>query len=185
MRILVAVTNCWPRRQRQEAIRNTWLKNIPPTMDVRFFLGRTPGTVPPLKDDEVLVDVDDGYLDLPAKTRAMCRYAREHGYDWLFKCDDDTYVQLQRLERSNFQSLGDYIGRARGSWGRDYPAPYASGFSYWLSQRAFTIIADAKLTEDTAEDRWVGNTLQAAGIGCVPDYRYVVIQSMCLFGKSA
>jgi hypothetical protein len=39
------------------------------------------------------------------------------------------------------------------------------------------VIADAKLTDDPAEDRWVGNTLFEAGMGCAPDYRYVVILS--------
>lgn len=116
MRILVAVTNCWARRQRQEAIRNTWLKDIPPTIDVRFFLGRALGTVPPLKDDEVLVDVDDGYRSLPAKTRAICRYAFAHGYDWLFKSDDDAYVQLQRLERSSgFAGIGSHSRQRFGT----------------------------------------------------------------------
>jgi hypothetical protein len=34
------------------------------------------------------------------------------------------------------------------------------------------IIADAsKLTNDPAEDRWVGNTLLKAGLPCVADYR--------------
>lgn len=179
MKILVAVTNCWMYRHRQEAIRNTWLQNVPDMVDVRFFLGRVlPGMTQPtnLKPDEVVCDIDDGYPGLPAKTREMCRYAVEHGYTHLFKTDDDCYIRLERLVASDFQSLGDYIGRKRGPSG-NYPAPYASGFSYWLSKRAFKIIATSKLTEDIAEDRWVGNTLHSAGMGCVADYRYVIIQS--------
>lgn len=180
MKILVAVTNCWMYRGRQEAIRNTWLKDIPEHVDVRFFLGRpmgaTKAAIDSKKDDEVFVNVDDGYPGLPAKTRAMCRYAVEHGYTHLFKTDDDCYVRLDRLVASGFQDMGDYIGRKRGPSG-NYPAPYASGFSYWLTRRAFKIIAEAKLTEDPAEDRWVANTLYLAGMGCVPDYRYVIIQS--------
>ena len=179
MKILVAVTNCWMYRKRQEAIRNTWLKNLPPNLDVRFFLGRVPPgtmTTPELKSDEVQSDIDDGYPGLPAKTREMCRYAVANGYTHLFKCDDDTYVQLERLVASGFQGQGDYIGRKRGPSGV-WSAPYASGFSYWLSRRAFKVVAEAKLTDDPAEDRWVGNTLHAAGMGCVPDYRYVIVQS--------
>lgn len=179
MKVLVAVTNCWMYRKRQEAIRNTWLKDVPSIMDVRFFLGRRPQPLMcdnGLKEDEVQVDVDDGYPGLPAKTRAMCRYAREHGYTHLFKCDDDCYVRLDRLVASEFDK-GDYIGRKRGPSGV-WPAPYASGFSYWLSRRAFSIVADAQLTDDPAEDRWVGNVLHRAGMGCVPDYRYVIIMSV-------
>lgn len=176
MKILVAVTNCWMYRKRQDAIRNTWLKNVPENVDVRFFLGRT-ATPSEARPDEVHVDVDDGYPGLPAKTREMCRYALANGYTHIFKTDDDTYVQLQRLVESGFQDMGDYIGRKRGPSGV-WPAPYASGFSYWLTRRAFEVVAEAKLTDDPAEDRWVGNVLHNAGMGCVPDYRYVIVQSL-------
>lgn len=177
MKILIAVTNCWMFRKRQEVIRNTWLKNVPSCFDVRFFLGVGPNQKPEqLKSDEVFCQVDDGYNGLPAKTRAMARFARDNGYDWMFKCDDDTYVQLDRLAKAVQELMGDYVGRLRGPSG-NYPAPYASGFSYWLSRRAFSIIADAKLTEDVAEDRWVGNTLHNHHMGCAPDYRYVIIMS--------
>jgi len=151
-------------------------------MDVRFFLGRPPAGMDvskqdPQRADEVLCDIDDGYPGLPAKTREMCRYAVANGYTHLFKCDDDCYVRLDRLMESDFQTLGDYIGRKRGPSDK-WPAPYASGFSYWLSLRAAKIVANAELTDDPAEDRWVGNVLHKAGMGCVPDYRYVIIMSV-------
>lgn len=181
MKILVAVTNCWMYRKRQEAIRNTWLKDVPEHVDVKFFLGRPPAGTPTdgsvkINPDEIIVDVDDSYTGLPAKTREMCRYALKNGYTHLFKTDDDVYVQLGRLVAANSRDLGDYVGRKRGPSGV-WPAPYASGFSYWLSQRAMNLIAEAKLTDDPAEDRWVGNTLLSAGMGCVGDYRYVVTNS--------
>lgn len=69
----------------------------------------------------------------------------------------------------------DYVGNVRGATG-EYPAPYASGFSYWLSRRAMLIIANASLTKDTSEDRWVGNTLAKVGIFPANDqyhYRYI------------
>lgn len=181
MKILVAVTNCWMYRSRQEVIRATWLQSKPAEVDVKFFLGRPPAGLditkqPPLRPDEVLVDVDDGYTGLPAKTREMCRYMRANDYSWMHKTDDDVYTRLERLVSSDFAQLGHYVGRKRGPSG-NWPAPYASGFAYWLSPKAAGIVADAKLTDDPAEDRWVGNTLMQAGIHCMPDYRYVVTSS--------
>jgi hypothetical protein len=180
MKILVAVTNCWMYRDRQDVIRQTWLQNVPKEIDVRFFLGRKPGSLNWQKEyqlpDEVVVDVDDSYNGLPAKTREMCRYALANGYTHLFKTDDDVYVQLDRLLLASLQNYGDYTGRKRGASG-NWPAAYASGFSYWLTRRAMKIIADAPLTNDPAEDRWVGNTLLQAGVPCVADYRYVVVNS--------
>src|SRR5579859_2366308 len=180
MKILVAVTNCWMYRSRQDVIRRTWLKDVPSEVDVRFFLGRVPsGMAQPKTNpnlDEVWVDVDDGYTGLPAKTREMCRYALANGYSHLFKTDDDVYLRLERLVASDFAQLGHYVGRKRGPSGV-WPAPYASGFSYWLSAKAMKVIAEAPLTNDPAEDRWVGNTLHQAGIPCIPDYRYVVTTS--------
>lgn len=179
-KILVAITNCWMYRNRQDVIRRTWLQDKPVEVDVRFFLGRPFGStlaaINDKREDEVFVNVDDGYPGLPAKTQQMCKYALENGYEWLFKTDDDVYLRLERLIDSDFAQLGQYVGRKRGPSGNS-PAPYASGFSYWLIRKAMKVIADAKLTDDPAEDRWVGNTLLDAGIPCTPDYRYVVTTS--------
>ena len=43
--------------------------------------------------------VEDDYRHLPAKGLAFYQYALEHyDFDWLFKCDDDTWLALDRLE---------------------------------------------------------------------------------------
>lgn len=178
MKVLIAIVSCHTMRDRQQAIRDTWLANVPSQMDYRFFLGRVNGIRPyqPL-EDEVCLDVDDSYKGLPSKTRAICKWALENGYSFVFKCDDDVYVDPKRLwNNSDFAQQGDYIGRKRGPSGGFY-APYCSGFSYWLSARAMKLVADTELTRDIAEDRWVGNLLQNQGIHAVADYRYVVIDS--------
>lgn len=179
MRPLVAVTSCHAMRERVKACRETWLTDHHGEFDVKFFLGNhtAEGAMNCCgPEDEVYLHCGDGYADLPAKTQALCRWALEQGYTHVFKCDDDTYVQLDRLYRSDFAQLGDYVGRKRGPCG-GFPAPYGSGFSYWLNSRAMKVIASAQLTSDPAEDRWVGNTLLAAGIQCAQDYRYVVTHS--------
>lgn len=181
MRILIAVLTCHKMRARAHAVRETWASCFSATnegetsqahADLRFFLGRGPG---PQAPDEVLLDVDDGYFSLPAKSRAICCWAAERGYDYLFKCDDDVYVEPRRLLAA-VPAGQDYLGRLRGPSG-GYPAPYASGFARWLSRRACELVAHSELNGDRAEDRWIGNLLHAAGISCTHDPRYVIARS--------
>lgn len=173
MKILIAIETCHAFRERTVAQRDTWVKDVRGA-DVRFFVGRGVPEAVPLPD-EVFLDVDDGYAGLPAKTQGICKWALGHGYDFVFKCDDDTYVQPERLLDSDFR-FADYIGRLRGASGR-WPAPYCSGFAYWLSTKAMKVVATAALTDDQAEDRWVANTLLSAGISPEADYRYQVVFS--------
>lgn len=138
---------------------------------MRFFLGRGE----PQRDDEVILDVDDDYRSLCAKMRAACQWADAHDYDFVYKSDDDAYVVPERLRLSEF-AQNDYTGRVRGPSGA-FPAPYCSGFGYWLSRKAIKIIASSLLNGDDAEDRYVANTLLAAGIRPKHDTRYAVINS--------
>jgi hypothetical protein len=105
----------------------------------------------------------------------MCQWALLHGYDFVYKSDDDAYVVPERLLASGFEQF-DYCGRVRGPSG-DFPAPYCSGFGYWLSVQSVAIVAAAKLNGDVAEDRFVANTLLAAGIRPHHDPRYGVYSS--------
>lgn len=160
-----------PYRARALAQRQTWIPELRGA-DVRFFMGGGE----PQCGDEVCLPVDDSYAGLPAKTQAICRWAVEHGYDFVFKCDDDTYVRPERLLASGFEAH-DYIGRVRGPSGNTVvcPAPYCSGFAYWLSAKALKAVAEAETYGDDAEDRFVGNVLLKAGIHPYHDDRYRIM----------
>jgi hypothetical protein len=173
MKILIAIMTCHAYRHRAEAQRETWVKDIPASADYKFFLGQQDGYQP--QADEVMVEAPDDYRNFPRKVQAMLRWAHDQGYDYVFKCDDDVYVQPNRLLMSQFER-GDYVGRKRGPSG-GFSAPYASGFSYWLSRKAISIIIKSPITTDPAEDRWIGNLLLHHSILCHADYRYVVTQS--------
>lgn len=187
MKILIAVITCHHMRARANAQRETWVPDVHGA-DVRFFLGR-PASISPAERpatsiqphpvvpaaDEIFLDVPDDYKGLPAKVQAMWKWAHDNGYEFGLKLDDDVYLQPGRALASGFEKH-DYVGRLRGASGI-YPAPYASGFSYWLSRKAMKIIADTSLNGDVAEDRFVGNALHAKGISCHADYRYVVVSS--------
>lgn len=174
-KILVAVVTCHRHRDRADAQRRTWVPEAKALgMDVLFFVGRGVKREEPERDDEVVVGADDSYEGLPHKVRAVCQWALEQEYDYVFKMDDDTYLRPDRLLACGFEGR-DYSGRLRGPSG-DKPYPYASGFSYWLSNRAVALVAFT-VPYDVAEDRHVGNTIYGAGLKCYPDYRYVVVKS--------
>ena len=151
---LIAVVTCRARRAQADAQRRTWAAG---RSDVRFFVGASESS-DASRDEEFVLDVDDGYDGLPAKVRAVCRWALEAGYDSLLKVDDDVYLVPERLPD---YVRYDYVGNFRARNG-NYRYDYASGFAYHLSRRAMEIVAQAELTEDSMEDRWVGQVLGAA-----------------------
>jgi hypothetical protein len=169
-RVLIAIVSCHAYRARADAQRATWVSDVQGA-DVRVFLGGGLAE----RTDEVILDVGDGYGQLPAKTQSLCRWALEQGYDHVLKCDDDAYVRPERLLASGFEQH-DYTGRVRGPSGI-FPAPYCSGFSYWLSAQAMRVVADAPHNGDEAEDRFVANTLLEHGIHPFHDCRYAVVSS--------
>ena len=177
MRPLVAILSCHSQAEQDDTCRATWLKASP--VNYRFFLGRDPnfgagGKFPKL--DEEFLDCDDAYLALPFKTQALCRYALAHDYTHLFKCDNDTYVDVPRLLASGFSNY-DYVGF---DW--DGRGGYCSGGAgYWLSRAAMEVVTVAAFTLDhgdamcrslRGEDLQVGEALRAAGIRPTGDRRY-------------
>jgi hypothetical protein len=148
-KLLIAVATCEKPKfvEKADAQKATWAR-LRPDVDIRFFTGPTLG-------------VDDSYPGLPAKVRAIFRWALERDYSHVFKTDDDTWLNVDALLAG--VPTSHYHGCVRDGNG-GYPAPYPSGFGYWLDRVAMEVIANAELTQDTMEDRWVGNTLDKAWI---------------------
>jgi hypothetical protein len=70
------------QQARVEAQRATWLRQLPPASNYKFFYGR--GSRVPLAD-EIFLDCGDKYTDNPEKMKAICRYALAAGYDFLLR----------------------------------------------------------------------------------------------------
>jgi hypothetical protein len=123
------------------------------------------------KDDEIVFPVKDDYLSLPHKTQQGHRWARAQGYDYIFQCFTDTYVDTERLLNSGFERGGDYIGNkgAHGCRGVDF---CHGGPGYWLSPRASDLIAASSIGGETLEDQWVAQVMKNAGISIAADPRY-------------
>jgi len=157
MKILIAVVNCHHFSDRREKIRQTWAKQVGAWygIDLRFFVGNPSGSPEP---DVVYLDCGDDYLSLPSKAKGVYKYAMDNNYDYTFKIDDDCEVYVNRLLSEDLTH--DFIGRMNYCWG----GFCSGGPGFWLSRRAAEIIANQPLSNDTADDRWIGQVLAAYGI---------------------
>lgn len=158
--ILVGICSCGKAKDRRESVRRTWLSCPRPGIECVFFIGGKG----PLPDDErestVLLDAPDGYNELPAKVFAFFRHALDHyDFDWLFKCDDDTYLDLSRLPElidEDYDLIGDWMVDSRR-------AP--SGGAGYLVKRSMVerIVAMHGLPYSGAEDLIVGRLVDKLG----------------------
>jgi hypothetical protein len=150
-----------------DAIRQTWLKDN--YSDYAFILGRD---AVPTHSDEVVVNSKDDYLSLPEKTHALLTWALGKDYDYIFKCDTDTFAMPKRILTSGYTNH-DYIGYFNGPVGQAnvvYKRCFAwasGGSGYWLSKKAAQIIVDnppdkraiCPILKYPCEDLWVGQLL--------------------------
>jgi hypothetical protein len=125
-------------------------------------------------DGEIL-GVPDDRIYHPFKTRALCKWALDHGYKKLLKLDDDTYINVLKLSVPYAEYAGWIHPPNPGGMYHEgiFSAPtncnefpYVAGPAYWLGERAMKIIANAPINQKTdwAEDRWVGHLLGRSGI---------------------
>lgn len=167
MKVLIAIFSCQRYAKRRAALRETWLQDVPGEVDWRFFVGKVRGVGPGLETNLEVLECWDDYGHLCWKMKEMLEWARERGYDYVFKCDDDTFVVPQRLLSSGFD-LHDFVG---WQWpGR--PFPYG-GPGYWLSRRMIDAVLEHGLPLEGMEDVMVGKAAVEAGIPLFHDPRYV------------
>ena len=147
--------------ERRACVRETWWNKQP--YDYRFFFGLNGGRKP--LADEVFLEVPDDFEYFAQKNKAICRWAIEQKYDWMFHCDDDTYVR--RLE---LPTHGDQIGRAPfGFGGKNY---ICGGSGYWLSRKAMQLLVADRCAYSHEDDVWIGQVMQHPTIERVHDPRY-------------
>ena len=157
-RILIGICSSQSTSERRKAVREAWMTALPDGVDATFFVGDGAAIDGP---DVVAVAAPDDYAGLILKVTAFLRHAVEkHEFDYLFKCDDDTYVAAERIF--------DLIGDGAAFVGCKLLAPggvaFASGGAgYLLSHDAARFLAEAAGPGSGPEDVWVSARLIEAG----------------------
>ena len=173
MKVLVGILACEKDRWAISSVRRAW---VPSNVDnwnhadhvttFRFFVGT--GCPVSEQNDEVRLEADDRYQTL--KVQAMFKWAIRNDYDFVFKCDIDTYVRPCSLLQSDFEQH-DWLG----GYGSKEIGPYG-GSGYWLSRKAMSAlqddVSDARTPRPWDEDRWVGANLIHKGFSPDLDWRY-------------
>lgn len=174
MKYLIAIVNARTRQNTwAKAVRETWLPLVPrDKADAFFFVGRgSEGETFP--EDTVVLDCDDSYMGLPDKIREIVRWAYEHGYDYVLKCDDDVVLDVNKLFESGFDRY-EYTGRSNRQPTIHDPFWVPMGFNYWMSRKCMAVIKDTPLPGGGTNDDeyWVAKHLHANGINLHSDNNY-------------
>jgi len=172
---VVLIASCKAYAAKCDAVRETWLRDLPAAKGFQaFFVVGEPGVPTHLKGDTLFVDVDDTYEALPLKIlRAIGWVHHSMDPDFVFKCDDDTYLCLPRLCDTDFcchhyygldfreflhslipSYLPNSVKRAFFAW--FHPVPFApGGAGYMLSRQAMQAVCSfrASLNGDELPDR--------------------------------
>ena len=169
-KILIGALSCRAYEQRRQRCLKTWVPEaLERGINVVFLIGGE--TDKAYREGQNLyLPCPDDYPSLPQKVRLFYLWALENcEFDYIFKCDDDTYLRADRLAAFDTQHQ-DYIG-AEWTPGVGYAS---GGAGYWLSRRAAAIaVAGLEASPQGAEDVLVGQCLRQAGIPFYCDSRFV------------
>jgi hypothetical protein len=162
--LIVGILTCPKYKRRMQAVRETWLKALPPEITVLFLLGDQ-GSPSRIEGDVLYLNCPEGYEFIPAKTYFFAEFClRNFQFQYLFKADDDTYVNVPQFLK--FKKRGDYIGRFTGGPGNkidrtwhygkysrpelekpfagEFIAPWAAGGDgYFLSRKAANYLIES------------------------------------------
>ena len=160
-KILVGICSCSRYPEKRQAVRETWLSKKARNVEYQFFIGGERGNLD--ESDTVVLSIDDSYDGLPEKVIAYFAHAlATSDFEWLFKCDDDTYLVMDRLHdlvTVQGEMIGDETLRNRGS--------PSGGAGYLLSRRIVEkLVNDRSLSARGAEDIIVGEA--AVRHGAIP-----------------
>ena len=139
-KILIGALSGQNHQRRRDACRATWLADARRynNLDAVFLLGAGDAIKQPTRaDDVLLLPCPDLYDSLPQRTRWFCQWAtQQDGWEFLFKCDDDTFVAVDRL--AAYQPAGEYVG---AEW-QDGVRYASGGAGYMISRRCAELVAE-------------------------------------------
>jgi len=159
-KLVTCVLSARHYHQRRDACERTWFSSLTASEGVEavFVLGGGRSLRQSYRAGHMLtVPCADDYQSLPQKVYWFLRWALEtFDFQWIFKCDDDTYVHVRRLLAYDI-GQHDYLGSDVGG--------YASGGAgYFLSAAAARKLGpDLRRRITGAEDLIVGEALRKHG----------------------
>ena len=187
--LVICIYTCAKYQNQQQAIRDTWLKEVIERDIAYYFVIGRPGSQSYVDGDILYVDAPDTYEHLPHKTYKFIEYIHNHTfYSHVFKVDDDCYVNIDNLLKCDFDNY-DYMGNVAGheddldrNWHLGKTANsnigeyqgvhngcWANGASgYFLNRYAMQKLLEYDNYEEIAlelyEDKLVGDLLRPSGI---------------------
>lgn len=173
---IITITTCKQNIARQQALKETWVPQARETgYDVEFF-------------DGARLNVPDDYIHITLKTKGILQYVFDRSYSHHLKLDDDTYVEVDRLNFSSVDYGGVYCHASdigcmeHGIYTEPFPTGtfphwYISGGAIWLSRKSIKILVETPLGIDWSDDRWIGHTLVEAGI------TRTILPDFCLYSR--
>ena len=170
VKMLIGVLSCRKYATRREACLATWA-NVKwrDEVDLVFILGDGRHPEPVRQGSLLLCPCPDDRDNLSRKMRLFCQWAvANYDFEFLFKCDDDTYVHIDRLLKCD--TPGDYVGCAIP--GRPQYTHPSGGAGYRLSRNAGLQVATSIARSVSYEDWLVWRVLANAGIQLRSDSRF-------------
>ena len=165
-RVLIALFSAKKFQKRLDTCLATWLKDAQavaqPYKIVQAVGGAGDEASLPQVDGHFLhLALPDNLISLPGHLKMFCHWAlREAGWDYVFKCDDDTYISIPRF--LSYHPTSDYEGGYCNYHGKQYAH---GGGGYFISRKAVEYLA-CGLPSTGSEDLLVGDVLRANGITC-------------------
>jgi len=125
MRLFIGVMSGPDNRLKRDAVRRSWFQDpnvTPGNVEVAFFIGQSGNPLIDSKvkveagtfNDIIIIDLKEDYYSITHKTLAIITHmATRTNAKYLMKCDDDTYVRIDRiLELLDNHSGGNlYMGK--------------------------------------------------------------------------
>ena len=179
MQILIGALSGWKYQERRQRCLQTWMHDADRLGIEAVFLLACPTAdkAERIGPHHLVLPCPDDYASLPQRTRWFCRWALSTEYsalscpwDYLFKCDDDTYVNIPRLAPYAEQlAARDYVG---AEW-RPGVGYASGGAGYFLSRKAAGVVAEHLRQPTGAEDLLVGQILARHAIQLSLEPRFI------------
>lgn len=161
-RLVMGVLSAGPFRARRAAVLATWGRDAAahPEVDLVFLVGAAAAKMPRREHEMLFLPCQDDYDNLPQKLRWFCLWALAHTRArWFFKCDDDTYVRVDRLLQA--AEAGQWEQAIVGC--KDGNGDHFHGGAGYLINRDAALSLAARLGGCTGLEDWKARDAVAAG----------------------